>query len=313
MKKIIQIVDSKQYVETNCYQHQLLVDLKKNFDHVLIQLADLPNSLPDDVTVLSTVKIRNVYKYIDKFANVFKHKNILIYDQDPWESFIDEATYPNGYHNLVLRLPNVEFINISKWWSDYVISKGLKSHFCRIWILPEYCSIGEKFENRHAGISFKGTVHSYRKEAFEKMMNLGCEINISPSSPRYIDWLDWLKTQQAFLFDETPKWKIDGIETFKNVQQIKSVEILSQGCFVFHDCFSVNEQLSYELTNVPCNIEYDSFEHCVELHKNLLLKPVGLINEMIIESVNKIKEIDGWVNLRNILNSHIPRVYTNIE
>lgn len=307
MKKVIQVVDSYEYVTTNCYQHQLLSDTRKNFDHTLITLNELPNSLPEDATILCTIKIRNVYKHIDRLANVFKNKNILIYDQDPWESFTDIATYPNGYHNVIARMPNVEFINTSKWWTDYVINKGFKSHFCRIWILPEYCSTGFTFEKRESGLCFRGSLHTDRKLAVEKMKELGCTVRTLPGTSNYMEWLKWLQTQRAFFYDETAGWPINGVIGSKHVPKPKNVEIISQGCFIFHDATCKSEDESYGLTNVPCDITYESYEHCLELFNEFNKKSPEFMNELIKESVEKIKQVDGWIDMRKILISHVPR------
>jgi hypothetical protein len=306
MKKIIQIVDSREYVETNCYQHQLLIDLKRNFDHILIPFCDLPNSLPDDVTVLSTIKIRNVYKHIDRLASVFKNKNVLVYDQDPWETFVDTATYPGGYHNVATRIPNVEFINTSSWWSSYVIKSGFKSHFCRMGLLPEYCSYGLPFEKRETGLSFMGLLSDSRKYAIEKINEFGCPVRIVAGNRSYVEWLKWLQTQQSFIFDETFGWTIKNEPISKNIPKPKNVEIISQGCFIFHDALSPTEDVSYGLKNLPCDITYDSYSHCVELFNEFKKKPIELLNEMIIESVDKIRESNGWSDMREIVSSHVP-------
>jgi hypothetical protein len=309
MKKVIQIIDSYEYVNTNCFQHQLLKKVKNNFEHTLLQLHDLPISLPDDVTIFCTVKIRNVYKHIDKIANVLKHKNVLIYDQDPWESFIDTATYPNGYKNLINKLPHAEFINASKWWSKFVNDQGMKSHFCRMWVLPEYCTSGNAFENREQGLCFRGSVHQDRKYGIITMSNLGCPIRVIPGTSDYSAWLSWLQTQRAFFYDELPSWSINGIVGSKHIQKPKNVEIISQGCFIFHDATCKSEDESYELTNVPCDIVFESYEHCVELYNEFIKKPNGLMNEMINESVDKIKKIDGWNDVIKVITSHTPHVY----
>jgi hypothetical protein len=53
--------------------------------------------------------------------------------------------------------------------------------------------------------------------------------------------------------------------------------------------------------DIPCIIMYSSLEHCVECIKEINSLDSKIADEMIRESVEIIKKVDGWSDLRSIL------------
>lgn len=302
--QFIQVVDSVEYVQENCYQHQLLIDLKRRYNHAIVPLTQLETlqSIDNDVVVLSTVKIRNVYANLPRFKAIFGTRKIFIYDQDPWESFIDIATYPRGYYSVVDAMSNAEFIVTSGWWADFINTQGLKAHFCRIWVLPDYCRIPNQFQNRNTTLAFRGLVHTFRKTAIDNIQKLGRSVTVLPAATRYSEWLGWLQ-QQRYFFNPEPSdgWLINGKMTPRNCGGPKNVEIVSQGCFALCDASADGELQNYQIDNVPCMLTYKSLEHCVELVRQVDALSITQANVMIEQSVAAIKQVNGWVDMRRIL------------
>lgn len=299
--KLLQIVDSVEYVTTNCYQHQLLIDLRRNFDHTLVTLDALPATFPSDAVVLSTVKMRNVFKHVARFKAWVGNERIFVYDQDPWESFIDAGEYRGSYHVVKNLMPNVEFIVTSHWWKKFVDFNGFKVHFCRMWPLPEYCNVGRRYEEREHQLAFRGTLHLFRKKVIDEVTRLGAPVLTLPSIHHYPAWLEWLRTQGSFLHDEADTWLIAGQPMPKQCGMAKDVEVASQGCFVFRDDASLLELKAWGLDKVPCVITYASLEDCVQKVKGLAALSHEQANEMIEQSIETIANVDGWSDLRAIL------------
>ena len=301
MKQLVQLIDDLPYVLNNCYQHQLLSYLRRYTSHTVIPLANVEQvrSISDDAVLLSTIKIRNVYKYLERLSSVFADRKIFVYDQDPWESFIDTCTFPGGYARILDKI-NAEFIVTSGWWANYAKSKGIPAHFCRIWMLPEYCDVGLPSIRRIKGISFKGQLHGYRKTCVDELKKRSLEINVSKLVP-YPEWMQWLRTRQAFIHDESDCWSVDGVQIAKQCVVNKDVEVASQGCFAFRDSKSREELVNYGVDKIPCIVTYDSFDDCVERFRWLQSLSSEETDEMIYDSVEKIRSINGWTDMDAIL------------
>ena len=119
--------------------------------------------------------------------------------------FIDTAMYRGKYHEVADALPNVEFVNTSKWWSNHINSLGLKSHFCRMWILPEHCSVGSTYEQRLEALVFRGQLHPFRQTIVNDLQRLGVFVNVKDSTS-FIDYINWLRTVRSYLHDESDEW-----------------------------------------------------------------------------------------------------------
>jgi hypothetical protein len=301
--KLIQLVDSLSYVQGNCYQHQLLTHLKRQFNHTILSINELEKLrfIESDVVTLSTVKIRNVYRHLDRLKQTLGQHKIYIYDQDPWESFIDGCTYPRGYGLIKKELPGAEFIVTSGWWANYIQTKNLPTHFCRVWMLPEYCSQGRVSNERIKGLSFRGQLHPFRAAGIQELKNRNVTVDVLSGTTSYVDWLIWLQTRQAFFHDESNDWTIEGISTPKQCAVLKDVEIASQGCFVFRDSKSLEEIANYGADKIPCIVTYDSYDHCVERLRWLQSLSEEQTDEMIQRSVKLIKSVGGWIDMSKII------------
>lgn len=300
--KLIQVVDSLQYVKSNCYQHQLLIDLKRRYDHQVIELANIEalHGASEDTVLLSTVKIRNVYANLARYVKTFGNRKLYIYDQDCWESFIDIGTYVGGYDNVRNALTSAEFVVTSGWWANFIRSQNIPAHFCRMWMLPEYCDVGMRSVDREAGMHFKGLLHGFRQVGIEALRTKGLVVNVS-SSTSYSEWMSWLRTKQAFFHDESNDWSIKSVLTQKECAVIKDVEIASQGCFVFRDAKATSEMSRYDADKIPCIITYSSYDDCVDRFNWLKSLSRDVTDEMIHTSVELVKSVGGWVDMKNIL------------
>ncbi len=300
---IVHLFDSVEYVETNCYQHQLKIHLERSFiprnEYVGIPMSYI-GSLPKEGTLLSTVKIRNVYRDLDTFKRVVGDRKIFAYDQDPWESFVDGMTYPGGYFKIREALPNVEFVVGCKWWADHINEKGLRAHTCRMFPLPEYCNIGLPPEQRERSVSFRGQLHGYRKQAVDELVSTGTPVRTLPGVP-YGDWLSWLRTQSFFIHTEVPNWRVDGTTIPARLQVVKDVEIAAQGCVVMCDARHREELEYWQMDRVPLIRTFESPKDCAVIVKEIEASPRGKRLEMQLASVEKIRSMNCFEDMVQIL------------
>ncbi len=293
-KKLLQIVDSVQYVSTNCYQHQLLHTLSQNFDHQVVEINSL-SKIPNDVIVFCSVKIQNVFSHIKLLKNVIGDHKVFVYDQDPWESFIDTGAYKGKYAIVAESLKNSEFINTSKWWTDHVLSKGYKSNFCRMWTLPEYCSYGIDFSRRDDSLYFRGQLHSFRKACNDALAKKGVTVKHLPGV-QFDEYIRWLQTVKSSLHDESDTWAIDGVQHKKQCAVPKDVEIMSQGTFVFRDSGAAQELHAYNVDECPLLITYDTLDDVRDALENVRTLDATHANSLIKKSVEFIKDTNGWLD-----------------
>jgi hypothetical protein len=234
--KILQLIDTFEYVLNNSWQHQFYKALGEQIDsRLVLTLADI-NSCPKlnlesyDV-ILSTLKLRTIFKHLDVVKNLVKDLPICIYDQDPWESFIDHGSYKGAYSVLNNTLNVKTFMNCSQFWCDLVTNKGFKTTLVKMWPLAEYCSNDPKWSSRKINIGYMGQLHPYRKRFVESISKLGFDVTIVKSST-YSDFQSNLSSMKFYLHaEDDQQWFVDGEPIVNSCSWYKETEVLSRGCF----------------------------------------------------------------------------------
>lgn len=290
MKKILQIVDSIEYVTTNGFQHQLLKTLQQETDLLIVPLDRLDISHCAGRIVLSTLKLRSVVKHVDRLRSIIGQTPLYIYDQDPWESFMDEGSYRGSYKMLQSRLNVVSFLNPSKWWSELITSTGSPSKFIKIWILPEYCA-SKLFEHRSIDVGFMGQLHPFRKESFESLKKLGLDVSVFSSS-NYDAYLSKVSDMKFFPHYEPARWHVDGKLVECSALYGKTVEVMARGTFCLRE--KCSEASYWNLSQNPLLLEFSSLDEFVEKVRRIQSLPVSEVNSMVESGVKMIIEDTGW-------------------
>lgn len=291
-QKIVQVVDSLSYVLGNCFQHQLHETLKKETQLSAVELAGL-HALHDlDGPVLLCLKLRTLNRELMRLSQRLGDRPVYIYEQDPWECFGDDASCPGSYERACQTLNVQSFLTPSKWWSDYINSKGIPSKFVKMWVLPEYCSERTPSARRMIELGFMGQVHPWRKIGLNALRSLGQEVSILSTESSYLSYLQKVGTMVAFLHDEPPHFKLNGSVIPCNSMWGKEVEIISQGTFCFRN--REEEANAYGLRNNPLLLEYDTYEELVGRLRTTLALSHEERDELIRQGVNMIREDTGW-------------------
>lgn len=294
--KLLVLVDSLEYARSNCYIHQLLTTLERNVDATVIPMTDVifcRKSPKDYDVVLSCLKLRTIARSCFEVEKFMAGMPLYVYDQDPWECFSDQATYPGSYQYIAKRLNVKSFLNTSKWWSDHINSKGLPSKFVTMWMLPEYCSSDPKWSTRKVDVGFCGQLHPYRRELFESLQKAGISVQHFPSGD-YAHYLNTLSQMKIFVHSEMVDWSVDGIKLpGPNALWIKDIEATARGCLSIRN---YDDDMDTYATwhDVTTKMAYEDVEQLVEvITSNLAADPV-YIDEDTVNSVEYIKNARGW-------------------
>ncbi len=294
--KLLQIVDSLHYIVNNSFQSQLHETLKSSFEHSIISASDLIETqhVCDRYDIiLSTLKLRTLARIRHTIRNAISARHVFVYEQDPWESFTDEASFPNSYEDIVSALNVKSFLNTSKWWSNYIISRGMPSKFVKMWVLPRLCSYGKQWQQREHNIVFQGAMHEHRKHSLEALKAAGVTVTVFPSSD-YASYLQTLQNSKFFIHDESSKWHIKGKEIDRNALWTKEVEIASQGCFALRN----NEEERSYCDGNPLVLTFDSMKDIPALVDSVhSINDTHKIDNIRMSGVDMIKKDTGWMSV----------------
>lgn len=234
MKTIVQLVDTIDYVNRNCFQHQLTHALQKQCEVVQIELSQLyHSSLIKADGYISCLRQRTLMRNVSIISQWLRNSKLVVYDQDPWQAFMDDSQYKGAYEQIIKHINVKSFAVTTELWADFLNAKGIPAKFVNMWVLPEYCTSGPAYEDRTINTGFIGTVHNYRKELFDKLYDLGSPVNVSAGN--VLDYHNYLKALQnirVFIHSEDAPLAVDKKQmNLKDGLWIKDIEAASQGCF----------------------------------------------------------------------------------
>ena len=236
MKRVLHIVDSRSYVRSNCFQHQL-AEVMPKVAHVDTKelhevLGHRLHSANRYDLVVSCLKQRTLFRAAQGLQAALGTLPVVVYDQDPWEAFRDGSPFKGAYKTISSYLNVKTFAVTTKWWADLIARWGLPSTFVRMWVLPEYCSSEPTFDSRSVAAGFIGALHPYRRELFEKLEALGTNVIVQGGGLNYAGFREGLSRLQCFVHSEDSPVIVEGREFNLNVGLwIKDVEAASRGCF----------------------------------------------------------------------------------
>lgn len=303
MKSVLQLIDSLDYISTNCFQHQLAFTLRQVCNVTYLPMQAVSNSQlnPEDFdVVLSTLKQRTLYKNIDTLSTYLKNVPVVVYDQDPWESFRDDSPYKGSYEAISDKI-NVSFFAVTtKWWADFITEQCLPSKFVRMWVVPDYCDSCSEYGNRKINVGFIGSVHPYRKRLFDFLQDKGTNVEIL-GSRNYRSFLNVLGTMRIFIHSEDVVISVN--EKPINLGTglwIKDVEAAARGAFSIRNRQEGSETYLKGIETVKL---YDSMEEVPAILEGIKNLKSHDRQEMINRSVKFIKESNLWNETVTILTS----------
>lgn len=231
MKKVVQLVDSRQYVDSNCFQHQLLDGLQRVCQPSVVSLDELMASgVPDEDLVVSCLRLRTLDRSLAQLSRVLRDKSVVVYDQDPWEAFKVSSTC-NGAYSRVTDALNVSFFAVTTHaWEARLQRLGFKARHVRMGMLPRYCDPHPGWDARDIDVGFVGQVHPYRAELFDalKLARLNVQILTGGDYPRYLSTLSRIK---VFVHREVGEYDVGG-EAVQYAEGLwaKDIEACARGC-----------------------------------------------------------------------------------
>lgn len=294
--KVAQIVDSVEYVRQNCFQHQLVEALESMCDLKLISLRDLykPHDFTQYDAVLSTLKLRTLVGSMSFLKERIGNTSMFIYEQDPWESFTDTATFKGAYQKIHETLNVASFLTTSQHWVNVIKEHDMPSKFVKMWPLPRYCNDSPTWSTRPVKFGFKGTLHPYRKRFFDELKPLGIDVHVFPSG-NYQDFLKSMSETQFFLHSEDDcDWSIDGKKMLTNGScWAKDIEVAARGCYVIRKWEP--ESAHYFIDKIPCILTYNDISEIPALIDATLSDPSSDLRSR--DSVRFINEQNAWSDL----------------
>lgn len=235
MRSPIHLVDSFDYALGNCFQHQLwkALDDIGHVEHCSIE--GLPEAMDyGPRPIISCLKQRTLMQKADWIAANVWDSPIVIYDQDPWQSYMDDSPYKGAYDHIATRL-NVKTIALTtKWWADFVASKGHPTTFVKMWVLPEYVVSRTPYAERTEIAGFVGSVHPRRQQLLDIIDRSGIKTSVlRTNSLVYPMFLQEMAKLRIFVHNEDMTYTIDnGVElNFNTGMWVKDIEAAAAGCF----------------------------------------------------------------------------------
>lgn len=293
MMNVHVLVDSLEYARTNCYVHQLLLTLERECSIKIFTLAEImagymTNETPD--RTLSLLKLRTLDRHLLSVKKCLGDQSLFVYEQDVWESFKDDSPYKGAYHRITNVLNVTSFLNTSKWWSDFVASRGLPSRFVTMWMLPEYCTTVPRWDTRKIDVGFCGRLHPHRQEFFEGLRGHGITVEIVPTTS-YANYLTVLSQTKVFVHSESVDWTVDGEKFAANALWIKDVEAASRGCISVRDFEPEANNYGAEKIQSILTFEKGNVAQAADAVKQSLTRANV---ELIHSSVEFIRSAPGW-------------------
>jgi len=302
-KKILYLVDNINYIKENCFQSQLYNAMRYTcqvhplevypaitwpFKHLYLRLDSYDK-------VISVLRLRTLNKVWPRLKSFLNGVPLTIYDQDPWEAFIDSSPIKGFYHTLNEQLNLASIYVTAPWWANKLKSNGFPADFVRMGMEPKWCNPGIDFESRKILLGFRGALHDHRKIIFEKFRSAGLDVKIESGRLDYAGYMEYLQNLKFFAHDESAlPWICDGESISRSTGMwIKSIETASRGTFCLRDYHVEGE--AYNLSNMPLIRCYKTPEDAAGIVDEILSMNKNLRREMQIETVNKIRTQYDWL------------------
>jgi len=296
---IIDLVDSIEYTINNCFTHQLFQTLhKENSNITTVALQDI-HKYPNPKYVISRLKQRSLFNNINKVRNWCNNTPIVIFDQDPWQAFMNDSPYKGAYELFCNEL-NVKSICVTtKWWADYISSKNIPGKFVKMWMLPEYCESNPWFDDRQISYAFIGTLHPHRKLLFDNLKSLNINVAVEKGGLTYRDYLNKLSSLQVFIHSEDSELKVENeILNLDCGLWIKDIEAASRGCFSIRNRGVQSETY---IKGIESIVLYNDVRQIPEILNSIQKMDPYMRQHLLDSSVRLIRDANKWQETANTL------------
>jgi hypothetical protein len=310
MDKVLILADSRKYIRSNCFQLQLHESIKMHKKDFQIEYYYLnPRELQNFEMfkhksksfrwALSTLRQRVLFNNISLITKIVGDTPLKVYDQDPWQNYIDNSL-TNGCYTLLQN--NFQLSNIfvtSNYWANYISNVDkIPSIFVKMGMLPKLCQIGSTQVERGKSVEFKGSVHPHRQEAFSIMSNHGQVIKINLEILKYPRYLKYLQNLAIFVHDESGDWICRGEKIPMGTGMwVKDIEVASQGCFSIRNYNE--ESKTYSINNIPLIRFYNNPSEVKNIVDEIFSLSEKEFSEIQSSSVHYISANDNWAETTN--------------
>lgn len=312
LKSRVVIVDSYSYFRTNCFLAQICETMRTfpscRFEILSLRLLlRLPIFMgrvllfflkPNDSSLIVIVRQRVFDANLRKLARLFSGYKIVLYDQDPWNAFMDSSIQKGFYQRLQSKISVKLLLVTSSWWSQHIkVNTAIPVEFFRMGILNRNVNFGPPFRERKVELGFKGSLHEHRKDFFRKVFMLyGEEVFVEPGNSDYSSYLEFLSNTRIFIHYEKVELVCDGKKLPLDAGLwIKDLEAAARGTFVLRDWHA--DSSSYAIEEIPL---IRLFKHHSEIPK--ILSQIRAYSDEEIqaiqtESLESILKRDDWYHL----------------
>ena len=231
MKHVVQLVDSTQYVNTNCFQHQLLDGLRRSCRLTTVSLADVQSSgVPQADVIVSCLRLRTLDSSLAVLSRALRDRAVVVYEQDPWEAFKAGGACNGAYSRVVDSLNVSFFATTTHAWEARLRRLGFRARHVRMGMLPRYCVVDPPWHDRDVDVGFVGQVHPYREELFDALKDEGLNVQVL-SGGDYTKYLSVLSRIKVFVHREASEYDVGG-ESVRYAEGLwaKDVEAIARGC-----------------------------------------------------------------------------------
>jgi len=311
MDKVLILADSRKYIRNNCFQlqlHESIRALKKNIEIEYFYLN--PKELQSYeifrlksksfLFALSTLRQRVLFDNISLIKKLIGGTPLKVYDQDPWQNYIDNSP-SNGCYSLLQN--NFQLSNLfvtSNYWAKYIVKEDkIQTTFVKMGMLPKLCHLGT-LKVREKSVEFKGSLHPHREEAFSRMRENGQEVKINLETLKYSKYLKYLQNLAIFVHDESGFWTCNGKKIPMGTGMwVKDIEVASQGCFSIRNYHEENH--TYSIENIPLIKFYQSPGEVKSIVEEIFSLSESQINSIRSTSVEYIIKNNNWSETTNII------------
>jgi len=296
----LHLVDSFDYAQNNCFQHQLWKTLDRVTQVEHCALSTLDRAMRHGPRpIVCCLKQRTLRREIERIAASVGDSPIVVYDQDPWEAFKDGAPGYGTYQLAASRLNVRSFAVTTRLWTDVITERGMPANFVRMWMLPEYCESERSHERRTINVGFIGSVHPRRQRLFDALNDLGVHVKVIAGGLAYHDFLKSLSDIRIFVNNQDDEFTVDGVPmNMRDTMWVRDVEAAARGCFVIRN--QGKEHDTY-LTGIKTILRYESIDQIPDMIRDIEGTTSAQRQAIIDDAVGVIRETDAWTQTANAL------------
>jgi len=312
MEKVLVLADSKKYIKSNCFQKQLHESIKEHVRNFEIEYFYLePKNLQSIKIfknrsksysfVLSTLRQRVLFNNIYLIKKLVGETTLKVYDQDPWNNYIDNSATYDCYNLLNNNFKLLNLFVTSDYWANYISRNDkLPSTFVKMGMLPKFCNVGLTQHMRTKSVEFRGSLYPHRTEAFNIMRKNGQPIGINSRLLKYPDYLKYLRQLAIFVHDESGYWTCRGEKiSMSTGMWVKDIEVASQGCFSLRNYHE--DSLTYSIEKIPLIKFYNNPNEVKNIVEEIFSLSSEQSNNIQSTSVQYIMNNNNWKETTNVI------------